>query len=235
MKTVFKMTKQFNLKLHQAFKKIKKIENAWDSFDTAYKIMNQYKTFQNAPSFVQDFVIDYLQDYENDFKGFEGDTYELVYSEDKIIAILGLCTTNKKKESKPLTKINLGVTCSESLDLPNINFNNENKLLLSKKDALIRINELKIKSGDIVQCTFNDGSVELVQVKQINYVKKFTCDNRFIHTFTLVDKVYKYNIFNMLDIKIVNRSHKSKKVLIENKVILQHDIREAINQNISKS
>lgn len=141
----FKMTKGFNTKLNQAFRKMLKIEGAWDSFDTAYEVMNQYKTFRDAPIFVQDFVIDVLNDYDNGFEGKEGETYEIVRdSENVIIEII---------EITEITEITEEITEDTSLShfkMYSMELNNtrgDNMNVSKKFKGLIDLKSASVKYG----------------------------------------------------------------------------------------
>lgn len=122
---------------------------------------------------------------------------------------------NKKGIFKRLGNLILNIKGSDNKDL-----------LPIKANLLLLIDQLKLRSGDLVQCEFVDGNVILVQVNYINYCRRFERDHTFTHRFELVDKYCKYDVFTMKDIKIINRSHRSKKLLISNKAALKQDIKQ---------
>lgn len=84
------------------------------------------------------------------------------------------------------------------------------------KAMLNVINDLKLKRGDLVRVTFKNGNMEDVKIKDINFNCRQVRDNHLVTTLTISDTKYYYDLLVSTSIEVLERSNRSKKVILDN-------------------
>lgn len=83
------------------------------------------------------------------------------------------------------------------------------------KAMLNVINNLKLKRGDLVRITFRNGDVEDVKIKDINFHNRQGRNNKSDIVLNISDDAYYYDLFKTVSIEVLERSKRSKKVVLD--------------------
>lgn len=87
-----------------------------------------------------------------------------------------------------------------------------------KKELYKTIKNLMFKRGDIIKATFKNGDIEEIKIKNIQFSIKQGKNNILHDNFNIVvdNNNYVWNIYKIKSIEILNRSNKSKNILLNN-------------------
>ena len=87
-----------------------------------------------------------------------------------------------------------------------------------KKELYKTIKNLMLKRGDTIKATFKNGDIEEIKIKNIQFSIKQGKNNILHDNFNIVvaNNNYVWNIYKIKSIEILNRSNKSKNILLNN-------------------